>query len=187
MAASHLPEQDGSGSCRGWVLAWKQPRAVDAGKRGLGQPARHNASAATGAARGCRGPDNHRERLPISSGVRAGLSEGVAGVQLCALFLIILEPPDPGSLPDPASVRPSHTTAVGPLGNLAASLQGPADRFASPVPERQAAPCQSTRPTWPKASAPWAASTQDKAWPRPFSKSPTQPSSCSRLMGPGSC
>jgi hypothetical protein len=32
-----------------------QPRAVDAGKQGLGRPARHNASAATGAARGCRG------------------------------------------------------------------------------------------------------------------------------------
>jgi len=35
------------GAAGGWVLAWKQPRAVDAGKRGLGQPARHNASAAT--------------------------------------------------------------------------------------------------------------------------------------------
>jgi hypothetical protein len=33
----------------------EQPRAVGAGKRGLGRPARHNASAATGAARGCRG------------------------------------------------------------------------------------------------------------------------------------
>src|SRR5215208_3985905 len=160
MAAGQLPNRwsRGAGGAGCWHV--KQPRAVDAGKRGLGQPARHNASAATGAARGCRGPDNQRERLPISSGVRAGLSEGVAGVQLCALFLIILEPPDPGSLPDPASVRPSHTTAVGPLGNLAASLQGPADRFASPVPERQAAPCQSTQPTWPRASVAWAAWTQ---------------------------
>jgi hypothetical protein len=35
------------------VLGCKQPRAVGAGKRGLGRPARHNASAATGAARGC--------------------------------------------------------------------------------------------------------------------------------------
>jgi hypothetical protein len=55
MAAGQLPNRMELGSCRGWVLAWKQPRAVDAGKRGLGQPARHNASAATGAARGCRG------------------------------------------------------------------------------------------------------------------------------------
>jgi hypothetical protein len=43
-----------------WVLAWKQPRAVDAGKRGLGQPARHNASAATDAAQGCSGRGSHR-------------------------------------------------------------------------------------------------------------------------------
>jgi hypothetical protein len=43
------------------VLTWKQPRAVDAGKRGLGQPARHNASAATGAARGCTVPSSHRQ------------------------------------------------------------------------------------------------------------------------------
>jgi hypothetical protein len=69
-----------------------------------------------------QGPDNHQERLPISSGVRAGLSERVAGVQLCALFLFALGHLDGGSLPDPAPVRPSHTTAVGPLGNLAASL-----------------------------------------------------------------
>ena len=95
-------------------LTWKQPRAVDAGKRGLGQPARHNASAATGAARGCGGPDNHRERLPISSGVRAGLSERVAGVQLCALFLFACGHLDGGSFPDPAlsgwSTTPSGST-----------------------------------------------------------------------------
>jgi hypothetical protein len=60
MAAGHLPNRMELGSCRGWVLAWKQPRAVDAGKRGLGQPARHNASAATGAARGCTRPNSHR-------------------------------------------------------------------------------------------------------------------------------
>jgi hypothetical protein len=47
MAAGQLPNRMELGSCRVWVLAWKQPRAVDAGKRGLGQPARHNASAAT--------------------------------------------------------------------------------------------------------------------------------------------
>ena len=45
--------------------SWKQPRAVDAGKRGLGQPARHNASAATGAARGCQEPGSHWVCPPI--------------------------------------------------------------------------------------------------------------------------
>ena len=48
--ASRLPaiyRTDGAGELPGWVLAWMQPRAVGAGKRGLGQPARHNASAAT--------------------------------------------------------------------------------------------------------------------------------------------
>ena len=35
-----------------WRRVSGQPRAVDAGQRGLGRPARHNASAATGAARG---------------------------------------------------------------------------------------------------------------------------------------
>jgi hypothetical protein len=64
------------------VRGCKQPRAVDAGKRGLGQPARHNASAATGAARGCWGrlaTDSDRQSDRAGTGWRAG-------VQLCALF-----------------------------------------------------------------------------------------------------
>ena len=51
-------------------------------------------------------------------------------------------------------------------GSWSALAPWPADRFANQVPERQAAPCRSIPPTWPKASAPWAAWTQNGAWPR---------------------
>src|SRR5215213_8653084 len=50
----------GLGAAGAWVLAGEQPRAVGAGKRGLGRPARDNASAAAGAARGGAGPGSHR-------------------------------------------------------------------------------------------------------------------------------
>jgi hypothetical protein len=61
--------------------SWRQPRAVDAGKRGLGQPARHNASAATGAARGCWGPGSHWPCPPIWAEPACRLGEAGAGVQ----------------------------------------------------------------------------------------------------------
>jgi hypothetical protein len=47
---------------------WAKPRAVDAGERGLGRPARRNASATTGAARGY--PDQHSRRPASDPGAR---------------------------------------------------------------------------------------------------------------------
>jgi hypothetical protein len=115
MAASHLPEPDGSGSRRSWLLAWKQPRAVGAGKRGLGRPARHNASAATGAARGCPG------RLATDGDHQSGRAgyrlEG--GVGRRTVMRVVPSssrgPPGRWSPPrTPPSSGPSHATACRP-------------------------------------------------------------------------
>jgi hypothetical protein len=88
------------------AFEWKQPRAVDAGKRGLGQPARHNASAATGAARGCRG--RVATGSDRQSGGRACRLEGGGGRR--TVMRVVPVPSsghlDGGSLPDPALVRP---------------------------------------------------------------------------------
>jgi hypothetical protein len=91
---------------------------------------------------------------------------------------------DGGSLPGPSPRPALPMRRPGPLGILGA-CSWPADRFARPgTPERQAAPCRSTPPTSRKASAAWAAWTQNGVWPRPCSRSPTRPSSCSQPMGP---
>jgi hypothetical protein len=61
-------------------------------------------------------------------------------------------------------------------GSWSALAPWPADRFANQVPERQAAPCRSIPPTWPKASAPWAAWTLSGAWPRRHTQGRADPS-----------
>jgi hypothetical protein len=92
------------------VLGCKQPRAVGAGKRGLGQPARHNASAATGAARGCWGrlaTDSDRQSArPVPVGGQAYSYARCSGS--------ISWPPGRWQPPDPALVRPFDATACWP-------------------------------------------------------------------------
>jgi hypothetical protein len=62
------------------------PRAVDAGKRGLGQPARHNASAPTGAARGYPGKHNSRPAGSRVAGGAAGIGRaGGWGTVTCGV------------------------------------------------------------------------------------------------------
>ena len=65
-ATSLQPEGRGRHPVSWW--GWAKPRAVDAGERGLGRPARHNASATTGAARGH--PDQHHRRPASDPGAR---------------------------------------------------------------------------------------------------------------------
>jgi hypothetical protein len=92
------------------------------------------------------------------SGSREGL--GAASIPVCQVWLL-------GPVREPA--RPSGRCRYWHLlgrGSWSALAPWPADRFATQVPERQAAPCRSIPPTWPKASAPWAAWTQNGAWPR---------------------
>jgi hypothetical protein len=96
------------------AFEWKQPRAVDAGKRGLGQPARHNASAATGAARGCRG------RVATGSDRQSGRLacrlEGGGGRR--TVMRVVPVPSsghlDGGSPRTQPSSGPSHATACRP-------------------------------------------------------------------------
>jgi hypothetical protein len=84
-ATSLHPEGRGRHPVCWW--GWAKPRAVDAGERGLGRPARHNASATTGAARGY--PDQHHRRPtsdPGARGRRNGAGEWVGYSDLRRIF-----------------------------------------------------------------------------------------------------
>jgi hypothetical protein len=114
------------------VLGCKQPRAVDAGKRGLGRPARHNASAATGAARGCP------VRLATDSDRQSGRAgyrlEGRGGRRTVMRVVPVPSPGhlDGGSLRTQLSSGPSLRRPVGPLG-IPGVCSWPADRLADPA------------------------------------------------------
>jgi hypothetical protein len=99
------------------VLRCKQPRAVGAGKRGLGRPARHNASAATGAARGC----------PVRLATDSDRQSGRAGYRLEGrggrrTVMRVVPVPSPGHLDGGCLPGPSSRPALPCDGLLARSV-----------------------------------------------------------------
>jgi hypothetical protein len=140
-ATSLQPEGRGRHPVSWW--GWAKPRAVDAGERRLGRPARHNTSATTSAARGY--PDQHHRRPasdPGARGRRAGAGKWVECSDLRSIFSTRLL--EGGSSPglDPVSRFPddglfARSASWAPIAGLLTVRQ-------SWQPGRQALSCRST-------------------------------------------